>query len=106
MMLDYLMKRVQDTPELKSKDLRESVRRACELIAARKNRPGLYPHGGTKPTYTDELILDAFKVCMELNMREPLRDLATAFQNTLPEFAMQSLQKLISEIGFEEVKPI
>jgi hypothetical protein len=43
---------------------------------------------------------------MELNMREPLRDLANAFKNTLPEFAMQSLQTLISEIGFKQVKPM
>jgi hypothetical protein len=106
MMLEYLVKRVQDTPESRSEDLRESIRRACELIATRNNHPGRNLYGGTKSTYTDEIILDAFKVCMRLNIREPLRDLATAFQNTLPDFAKQSLQTLISEIGFKEIKPM
>ena len=106
MMLEYLIKRVQDTPELKSKELKDSICRACELIAARNNYPGRFPYGGLKPTYTDEIILDAFKVCITLNMREPLRDLATAFQNELPEFVIQSLQNLTHEVGFGETKPM
>jgi ribosomal protein S7 len=106
MMLEYLVKRVQNTPEPQSEKLKESVRRACELIATRNNHPGRNPYGGTKSIYTDEIILDAFKVCMKLNIREPLRDLATAFQNTLPDFAKQSLQTLVSEIGFEEIRPM
>jgi hypothetical protein len=106
MMLEYLTKRVSSTSESQSEDLRESVRRACELVATRNNHPGRTLYGDMKSTYTDEIFLDAFKVCMRLNIREPLRDLATAFQNTLPEFAKQSLQNLISETGFEEIKPI
>jgi hypothetical protein len=106
MMLEYLMKRVQSTPELRAGELRESVSRACELIATRNNNPGNYPYGSIKPTYSDEVILDAFKVCTELSMRKPLKDLATAFQNKLPDFAIQSLQHLISEVGFEEIKPM
>lgn len=105
MMLEYLMRRVQKTPE-KSQDFKESVRRACELIAARNNRPGTLPYGGLKPTYEDELIMDAFKACMTLNMREPLRDLATAFQKKLPEFVIQSLRDLISGVCFGEIKPM
>jgi hypothetical protein len=61
MMLEYLMERVQSTPELRARELRESVSRACELIATRNDYPGKYPYGGTKPTYTDEIILNAFK---------------------------------------------
>lgn len=106
MMLDYLIKRVQTTPELKSKELRESICRACELLAARNNHPGRLLYGDMKPTYTDEIIPDAFKICMTLNMRETLRDLATAFQKKLPEFVIQSLQNLIHEVGFEEIKPM
>jgi hypothetical protein len=85
MMLEYLVKRVQGT-------------------ATRNNHPGEYMSGATKPTYSDDIVLNAFKVCMTLGMREPLRDLATAFQNKVPDFAIQSLQDLISTIGFEEIK--
>jgi ribosomal protein S7 len=106
MMLEYLTKRVQDTPKLKSEELKQSVRRACDLIAARNNSPGCYQHGGTRPTYTDEIILDAFKVCITLGMREPLRDLVTAFRNETPDFVVRSLRDLISGIGFEEIKPM
>jgi len=106
MMLEYLIKRVQDTPEIKSKELRESICRACELITAKNNHPGRLLYGDMKPTYTDEIILDAFKVCMTLDMRGPLRDLATAFQKELPEFVIHSLQNLIHEVGFEEIKPM
>lgn len=105
-MLEYLIKRVQDAPEAKSRELRNSISRACELIAARNNYPGHFPYGGMKPTYTDEIILDAFRVCMKLNMQGPLRHLATAFKNELPEFVIQSLQNLIHEVGFEEIKPM
>jgi hypothetical protein len=104
MMLEYLVKRVQGTPELQARGLRQSVSRACELIATRNNHPGEYMSGATKPTYSDDIVLNAFKVCMTLGMREPLRDLATAFQNKVPDFAIQSLQDLISTIGFEEIK--
>jgi len=106
MMLEYLLERTQNTPELQAEELRESVRRACDLISTRNNYPGRYPYGGTKPTYTDEIISDAFKVCMKLSTREPLRDLATAFQNQVPDFAIQSLRELISEVGFGEIKPM
>lgn len=105
-MLEYLIKRVQDAPESKSKELRDSISRACEFIATRNNQPGHFLSGGIKPTYTDEIILDAFKVCMTLGMREPLRNLATAFKNELPEFVIQSLQNLIHEVSFEEIKPM
>ncbi|KAG9837886.1 hypothetical protein KCU98_g10477, partial [Aureobasidium melanogenum] len=106
MMLEYLLKRIQNTPEHKSGELKDSVRRACELIAARNNHPGQLPYGRTKPTYTDEIILDAFKVCITLGIRKPLRDLATAFKKGIPDSVLQSLRDLISEVGFEEVKPI
>ncbi|KAH0022252.1 hypothetical protein KCU78_g5824, partial [Aureobasidium melanogenum] len=106
MMLEYLVKRTQKTPEHKSRELKDSVRRACEIIAARNNHPGQLPYGRTKPTYTDEIILDAFKVCITLGIREPLRDLATAFKKGIPDFALQSLRDLISQVGFEEIKPI
>lgn len=106
MTLEYLMKRVQSTPEFRAGELRESVSRACELIATRNNSLGHYSYGGTKPTYADEIVLDAFKVCTKLGIRKPLRDLATAFQNKVPDFAIQSLQHLISEVGFAEVKPM
>ncbi|KAH0157794.1 hypothetical protein KCU67_g7769, partial [Aureobasidium melanogenum] len=106
MMLEHLLKRIQNTPEHKSGELKDSVRRACELIAARNNHPGQLPYGRTKPTYTDEIILYAFKVCITLGVREPLRNLATAFKKEIPDFALQSLRDLISEVGFEEVKPI
>jgi hypothetical protein len=106
MMLEYLVKRVQNTPELQARGLRKSVSRACELIATGNNNPGRYTYGGTKLKYTDETVLDAFKVCMKLSMREPLNNLATAFHNKVPEFVIQSLQDLISEVGFEEIKPM
>ncbi|KAG9965878.1 hypothetical protein KCU61_g1260, partial [Aureobasidium melanogenum] len=106
MMLEYLLKRIQNTPEHKSGKLKDSVRCVCELIAARNNYPGQLPYGRTKPTYTDEIILDAFKVCITLGIREPLRDLTTAFKKGIPDFALQSLRDLISEVGFGEVKPM
>lgn len=105
-MFEYLLKRIQNTPEHKSEELKDSVRRACELIAARNNCPEHHQYGGTKPIYTDEIILDAFKVCITLGIREPLRDLAAAFKKGVPNCALQSLRDLISEFGFEEVKPM
>ncbi|CAD0039228.1 unnamed protein product, partial [Aureobasidium pullulans] len=36
----------------------------------------------------------------------PLPALATAFKKELPEFALQSLRRLTTEVGFEEIKPI
>ncbi|TIA58332.1 hypothetical protein D6C83_03620 [Aureobasidium pullulans] len=105
-MLAYLQKRVQNTPEQKSEELKRSVYRACELVAARNNNPGHYAYGGEKPTYTDEMVLEAFKTCMALGLRVPLPALATAFKKELPEFALQSLRRLTTEVGFEEIKPI
>jgi hypothetical protein len=110
MMLEYLLKRVQNTPQPKSQELRESVRRACEFLAIRNNNPGRYlghyPFDGTELAYTDNTILDAFKVCTTLGIREPLRNLATAFKNEIPDFVIQSLRDLISGVGFEEIKPM
>ncbi|KAG2165490.1 hypothetical protein JADG_005229 [Aureobasidium aubasidani] len=105
-MLAYLQKRVQNTPEQKSEELKRSVYRACELVAARNNNPGHYAYGGEKPTYTDEMVLEAFKTCMALGLRVPLPALATAFKKELPEFALQSLRRLTTEVGFEEIKPM
>ncbi|THY80031.1 hypothetical protein D6C93_10081 [Aureobasidium pullulans] len=105
-MLAYLQKRVQNTPEQKSEELKRSVYRACELVAARNNNPGHYAYGDEKPTYTDEMVLEAFKTCMALGLRVPLPALATAFKKELPEFALQSLRRITSEVGFEEIKPI
>ncbi|THW04320.1 hypothetical protein D6D26_02848 [Aureobasidium pullulans] len=105
-MLAYLQKRVQNTPEQKSEELKRSVYRACELVAARNNNPGHYAYGGEKPTYTDEMVLEAFKTCMALWLRAPLPALATAFKKELPEFALQSLRRLTTEVGFEEIKPM
>ncbi|THY36408.1 hypothetical protein D6C99_10139 [Aureobasidium pullulans] len=52
--------------------------------------------------YTSE----AFKTCMALGLRVPLPALATAFKKELPEFALQSLRRLTTEVGFEEIKPM
>jgi hypothetical protein len=104
-LLEYLTKRIQNSPELKSKELRTSVCRACELIAT-QNSIGRYSYGSPEPTYSDDIVLDAFKVCMTLGMREPLQELVTAFRTKLPEFAIQSLRNLISEVGFGEIEPM
>jgi hypothetical protein len=106
MMLEYLVKRVQHAPELKSQELRKSVHRACELIATHNHQVVGYPYRCEDPIYTNDIILDAFKVCMTLGMREPLKDLATSFQNEIPDYAVQSLRNLIPEVGFEEINSI
>jgi hypothetical protein len=43
---------------------------------------------------------------MALGLRVPLPALATAFKKELPEFALQSLRRLTTEVGLEEIKPM
>jgi hypothetical protein len=40
MMLEYFMKRVQNTPELQARELRESVSRTCELRDPKRGKCG------------------------------------------------------------------